>query len=349
MAGPRVLEKGFQFWPEQHHALQPADLVRMYNQGFAGVFREPEEHSAFLAEMPFPNGGDVAHRFGWAGSGAGKLVVPFRFIEQLYAGSLPGPAQQRGDCVSHSNKNAALLTMCCEVVAEQPDEVSGKIEAPPDVSSEGIRNGVLSTEAFYWWRGYGGDGWSCDAAARVATSKSGLWLRQNYPELGVDLTRYSGRNAGLYGSRRPPESFDAIGLKHLIRTATEVQDFESVRDFLHNGYGISTCGSEGYSSSRDENGVSRRSGSWAHAMAYFGADDREETKRRYGEPLVLVMNSWGVWNSGPRRILETPIDIPGGSFWAKWSDVRNRYCISFSGVDGWPAKKLPDLGFNVWG
>ena len=70
-------------------------------------------------------------------------------------------------------------------------------------------------------------------------------------------------------------------------------------------------------------------------------------KEKYGEPLVLFMNSWGHWNSGGTRILNTTIDIPAGSWWAKWSDCKRRYMVAYSGADGWPARKLPDWAGNI--
>ncbi len=74
-------------------------------------------------------------------------------------------------------------------------------------------------------------------------------------------------------------SIKNFGMKHKIRQATELDSFEEVRDFLYQGYGISTCGGEGWSSSRDSNGFSKRRGGWSHAMAYIGADDRDVIKR----------------------------------------------------------------------
>lgn len=348
MAGAKILPKGFQFWPEKHSQLGAPEIARMYAGGFAGVYDEPEEREQLTAESGGMYGADIASANGWAGSAAGQLVVPFVFTLELFPGCLPGPAQQRGDCVSHDMKNTCLTTLACEIKAGIPDEVTGIVEGKPDVSPEGISQGVLSSEAFYWWRRHGGDGWSCPAAARVACNESGLWLRQNYPELGVDLTRYSGRNAGLYGRSTPPESFAKQGQKNLARKATQLKSFEEIRDFLHNGYGVSSCGSEGFSGERNEDGVSSRRGSWAHAMSIIGADDRQEIKSKYGQPLVLVQNSWAVWNSGPRRILGTLIDIPQGAFWTKWSDVRNRYFVAISGINGWPAKKLPPYQL-AWG
>ena len=155
--------------------------------------------------------------------------------------------------------------------------------------------------------------------------ESGLWLRRDYPGI-ADLTRYSGNAAGKWGSRTPPADVKAIGQEHLIRTATHAKTFEEVRDLLHNGYCISSCGSEAFSNKRDDNGVSKRSsGVWYHAMAYLGCDDRETTKAKYGEPLVMIQNSWGRWNTGSRKVMNSVLEIPEGGFWARWSDIKGRY------------------------
>ena len=324
------------------------DLLRAYSRGFPGVYSDPEEREKFLDTMNYTVGMDAAHDNGWADDSKGKLVVPFKNIEMLWPGSMPGPAQRVGDCVAHSTKNGCLLTLAGDIISGEPDEESGKIEGPPEISDTGIREGVLATNAIYIFRGHNGDGWSCSHAGRVVCEESGMWIRKNYPEFGIDYTKYSVRNGRRWGRTPPPQKIIDFGMKHRIRQATELDSFDEVRDFLYQGYGISTCGGEGWSSTRDANGFSKRRGGWSHAMACLGADDRDIIKEKYGEPLVLIMNSWGVWNSGPRRILGTTIDIPKGSFWAKWSDCKRRYMVAFSGADGWPARKLPDWGADYW-
>lgn len=324
------------------------DVVKAYERGFVGAVCDPAATQRLQAEIAaaggMPSGAMACSAFGLEDSGKGKLSAPFLEILKLYPDSLPGGAQGRGDCVSWSTRNACLLTMCCDITSGIPDEVSGKLEGAPEVSESARRNGVLSTEAIYNWRRHGGDGWSCAEAASVVIKDSGLWLRKKYDEIGVDFTVYSARNAGIYGSRTPPETWSAIGAPHRMRTATVLETFEQLRSMLANGYGVSSCGSEGFSNTRDDNGVSFRKGSWAHALAYIAIDDRPEIIAIYGEPLVLVQNSWGDWNDGPRRIYRTTIDIPIGAFWAKWSDLKNRDMFALSGASGWPPKKLRSYG-----
>lgn len=324
------------------------DVVAAYEKGFVGAYSDPEAAEALRDQIKaaggIPDGAMACSAYALEETGKGKLSLPVLEILKLYPDCLPGGAQGRGDCVSWSSRNAALGTMCCEITSGFPDVNSGRLEGAPEVSDTARLNGVLSTEAIYNWRRHGGDGWSCAAAAQVMLNDSGLWLRKKYDEIDVDFTQYSSRNAGIYGSRTPPDSWRAIGKPHLVQTITEIDEFEALRDLLANGYCVSSCGSEGFSSERDLNGVSKRRGSWAHALAYLGVDDRDEIKKLYGEPLVLVQNSWGAWNAGSRRIFGTVVDIPVGAFWAKWSDLKNRYMVAISGVNGWPPKKLRSYG-----
>jgi hypothetical protein len=324
------------------------DVVAAYQTGFVGAYSNPEAAESLRDQITasggIPDGAMACSAYKLEETGAGKLSLPFLEILKLYPDCLPGGAQGRGDCVSWSTRNACLGTMCCEITSGVPDPNSNKLEGAPEVSDTARLNGVLSTEAFYNWRRHGGDGWSCAEAAQVALNDSGLWLRKKYDEIDVDFTQYSSRNAGIYGGKTPPESWREIGKNHLVQTVTEVEEYEVLRDLLANGYCVSSCGGEGFSSTRDLNGVSNRQGGWAHALAYLAVDDREEIKKLYNGPLVMVQNSWGQWNDGSRRIFGTSVDIPVGSFWARWADIKNRYMIAVSGVNGWPPKKLKNYG-----
>ncbi len=359
--------KKFHDWPEDATALTTERVAELYANGFAGATYSADAVAEFNAAMLQPDGVHVCHSSGMAESGAGKLVIPFVHVLEMFPGCWPGAqGQARGDCVSWGARNAALMTMVCDIVSGQPDEKSGKPEEKPDVPAGGISDGVLSTEAFYWWRGYNGDGWQCPSVAKVACQKSGLVLRKNYPEFGVDLTRYSGSTAGKYGSRAPGDDVVKVVTQHLIHQATNASNYEARRDLLHNGYGLIDCGGEGWSSSRDEYGMSKRSGSWSHSMSEIGFDDRDSTKQKFGEPLVCILNSWAKWNSGPRDIFQSAalvppekkaawaaagitnpatgnIMIPEGSFWTLASTCNRREVYAFSGAHGWPKKQVDPL------
>lgn len=340
------LPNKFSEWPSDADTLAPDKVVEMYGNGFAGVIDDKEQKEAFKEDIRvaggWATGDEAASAFGLFGNGKGKLSLPWLATWKVWPECWPGPGQTTGDCVSWGTKNACLVTLGAEIVSGKPDEVTGRIEGPPDVPAEGINQGVLSTEVIYGHRGHSGQGADCARLARYVVSVGGLMVRKNYEEIGLDLTRYNSSIGARWGGRGTPEEVNKIAKEHPVRTATELSGQEQVRDFLASGYGVNTCSGLGFSSTRNEDGFSEQRGSWSHSQAIIGYDDREDTIKKYGEPLALWLNSWGKWNSGPRRVRGTDIDIPDGAYWARASLFRRCYLVAFSSTQGWPSKQLPD-------
>lgn len=358
-------------WQQPEHPLPIDEIIRRTESGMAAAWYDPEAHAQsrelFKRTGGYSDFSDAAHANGFADSFAGKLVVPFVDTAQLFPGCYPGSAQARGDCESHGIRTACMETMSGEITAGLADEVSGKVEGKPDDLPEaGQHDMVLSSEWPWWWRGYNGDGWYLDAATQ-AVIEHGCMLRKAYPDLGIDLTTYSYSNTAKYGRNSPPDSMDRVGKLHVVTTGADIGSYEELRDALGNRHGIPTEGGEGFSSVRDQYGVSRRRGSWSHAYAFMGADDRPWAHQTFGEGLVLQMNNWAVWNSGPRDIHDSAnlykpelkelfikldlvnaatgnLMIPKGSWWSPWSDVRRRGIKALAGFRGWTKKQLPNWG-----
>lgn len=323
------------------------DLIKEYEQGFVGVYKDFAADERFRQHIEdiggYADGGLACQAAGFEGGGAGKLTLAFLAAEQLYAGCLPGGRQLRGDCVSWSSRTAALVSYCSSLVYGHNSERNDN----PVVSPEAIANGVFSTESWYWYRGYDGDGWTCTAAADVGLKTGGLVLRQNYPDLGIDLTDYSPSKAGRYGRTPPPGEVTQMTSRYLLKNATICRSWEQCRDMLAQGYALSSCGGESFSHSRDENGVCRRTPQgWAHAIAVAACDDRDEIKKKYGSGLLLFVNSWGEYLSGSRKIFGLDQEIPPGSFWARWDDCSNRTYIALATGKGFQANQLPDWGLG---
>ncbi len=328
--------------------LQPAELdnpAEAYANGFVGAWHDPEGRERLQDEVTKAGGlweaSEVAGAYGFMEQGQGKLCLISEEIFKAFGKTaLPGAAQVVGDCVSHSTKNAILGTLSTAI--------NHGLSGPPITVPEGVAQGVLAPEAIYACRGYSGDGWSCEEALEVAIGKIGAVSRRNHPDANWDLTKYSKATAHKYGSNRPPEDvIKALG-GHKVSTVTRCKSYEEVRDMIASGFALTSCGGEGFSSHRNEDGVSSRSGHWSHALAYLGVDDREETRKKYGCGLILVMNSWGrSWNSGPTVVRGTQYHIPEGSFWAKWSDVSSRFCSAVNTVQKWEPRQLPDLGLEA--
>lgn len=324
------------------------DIVREYERGLQGFVPNPGAITALDAYLQehggYASAADAIDDYQLRDSGKDKLSLPYLAALSIYPGCLPGGYQKRGSCVAWSTRNAALVSYCAYLMYGQNSEKY----APPVVSPTAVANGVASTEGIYWFRQHGGDGWDCASAAQVVIEKCGLLLRKAYPEIGLDLTVYSPATEGKWGATQPPPSVRDECDNHLVGNATVCKSWEEVRDMLANGYALSTCGGESFSHTRNEDGVCFRTPEgWAHAMAFIAADDRPDTVAKYGCGLVLVQNSWPAqYLSGPRVVRGTSIEIPESSFWAKWTDVRNRYCVALGPSKGWPAGTLPNWGLE---
>lgn len=318
-----------------------------YTSGFPGYVPDQKADDELLAYLRDTGGysraGDAIDDYGLRDTGKGQLSLPYLASVQLFPGSLPGGRQMRGSCVAWSTRNAGAVSYAGHLIyGANPNRF-----APPVVSPAAMQHGVYCTENIYWFRRKSTDGWQCSAAAQVVVGESGLMLRQNYPELGLDLTEYNPNTEGKWGLTLPPANVREVCQQHLVGSATVCEGWESVRDMLANSYALSTCGMESFSKERDAFGVcSRTREGWAHAMAAIGADDRPEIHERYGCGLLLIQNSWGDYLRGTDRIQGTNLRIPVGSFWARWTDVKDRYFVALGAAKGWPAQKLPDWGLK---
>jgi hypothetical protein len=345
-----ILPPNSQFWPADAVDLTTEKVVELYTQGNAGAFYDPDAKDAVDAIMRAngqdPDGGAVAMRYGFAESGAGKLTVLFPAVTQLYGyEALTWPGQKTGDCVSMQKRDVALFLTCIDALSNTPDEVTGIVEAVPEVSEIARKNGVFANEPYYIARGHNGQGMSCDQALRWAMTDGGIVLRKKYPQVDLESYNVAFEKNGRAGT---PDWLEEEGKKHQIRNVTRPRGHEQSRDYIAIGCCLGICSGLGFSSSRDENGFSRRQGGWAHSWHVCGYDDRATTKQKYGFPLALAGHRWAKWNSGGRRIMGTQLDIPEGYWWFDARLLDSCWISACNSVNGWPAKKLPDF-LVPWG
>ena len=297
----------------------PRAILNLYKAGFLGAVCDEEDVQKLMGELKHPVFGAAA--YGLYGSGEGKLSLPFKCLLEFDPGFGPAERQTTGDCVSHSTRNAVDITRAVEIdIKKQPESFEAR----------------GATEAIYQSRGHRGQGMSCSGAARYVHQNGGLLIRKDYGK--VDLSKY---NSSLGANHRIPSSiYKDEAKKHQVKTISLITTVAEARDALANGYGISVCSGYGFSSKRDKYGIAKRSKGWSHAMAWIACDDSHEV---YKETLFLVQNSWGKWNSGPKRLGQ-----PDGSFWIREKDARGMLAQQgswvFSDVDGFPARNLPDYG-----
>lgn len=301
----------------------PKELLKAYNNGFTGGECDPEEIQELLGELRKPLFGAAAYHLDESGSD--KLSLPFKSLLKFDPSFGPSERQTTGDCVSHSTRNAVDISRAVEI------DIKGEQES---------FEGRGATEAIYQSRGHKRQGMTCATAAKYVHKNGGILLRKKYPN--CDLSKYDSK----IGAKHliPFDVYRKEAVKHQVQTISMVTTVEEARDALANGYAISCCSHLGFSSKRDKHGIAARKGSWAHAMAWIACDD---TRSIYDETLFLVQNSWGKWNSGPKRHGQ-----PDGSFWIREKDARTmlnaRGSFVFSNVDGFPARQLPDYGLGEW-
>ena len=302
----------------------PQELYQNYRQGFSGCLWEEHVYEELIQTSKYAYFKEGSKKI--KNSGKGKLSTPFKSVLKFDKKAYE-ERQTTGDCVSHGTRNACDLSRAVEI----------------DIKKE--RKGWVirgATEAIYGARGHGGQGMSCARAATFVSESGGIVLRKNYPGV-ADFTKYNGNLGAGWGARGLPDNVIDVANDHQVKTVSLVRTVEEARDALANGYGLAVCSNVGFSNKRDKNGIAKRSGSWAHCMAWVACDDTGS------EPLFLVQNSWGKWNDGGHPEWGP---IPDGSFLIT-SDVAagmlaQNGSYAFSDFDGFPVQKLPDYGFEEY-
>jgi hypothetical protein len=295
----------------------PRDILQAYTDGFVGSWCDPEDTDKLLGELPHPLFGVAASDL--YSTGEDKVALLHKSIMDFDPTFGGHERQTTGDCVSHATRNAVDITRCHEIID------GGQAES---FEARG------ATEAIYGSRGHGGQGMSCTVAARFVHKQGGILLRKDYGF--VDLSRYNSRTGQNWGRSGVPKDVLNEGKKHQVKTISLVKSVNEARDAIANGYALSVCSNYGFSSKRNEHGIARKSGSWNHAMSWIAMDDSREI---HDETLFLIQNSWGVFNSGPKRLGQ-----PDGSFWVREKDaagmLNQNGAWAFSDVDGFPPRKV---------
>jgi hypothetical protein len=365
----------FKAWPEDMVATTTRELKQMYDRGFQGAFKDPAADEKVYDSLEWKDFDDAAHENGMAGDGKGKLSLAYECAEKLNPLEFPGMPQRTGCCVSRGQVNAFACSYAYEVWHGIPDDLQKKIIE----SGKGIlglagsksksakkvaerwpivphpKHQTFDHVVIYMERGHRGQGAHCGTLAAASRDKTGLLPRGVYDIPGYgkyDCSRYDDNMAARSGPRAPQAIRDFVN-KHHVREITPCNHIEAARDALANNYGINVCSGYATSSRRptikDDKGnecagANTWRGSWAHAMAWIGCDDRPWAHEKYGGPIFLVLNSWGTWNSGPRRIYGTDKYIPVGAFWITPRDarsmLRNGGAYVSSNVKGFPRREI---------
>lgn len=285
-----------------------------------GWIDDPSQVEEVMKQLPFPIFNDV-----WTpikDTGKGKIILLYDIIRAV-AGTFPMRKQTIGDCVSQGAAYAVDAVKSVDIYLNKEFEEWVAETATEDIyggSRVQIGGGRIS-----------GDG-SVGAWAARYVNQYGALPRQKYGN--IDLSTYNGNYARTLGRNGVPKELLEIAKQHPIQTVSLVKTYEEVRDLISNGYGVTIASMQGFSSKRDSEGFAKPQGTWAHQMSILGVDDS------YKRPGVLVQNSWGIWNGGPKRHNQ-----PDGSFWVDAEEIERRVLSkgdswAFSGYEGFKPRKL---------
>jgi len=354
----------YKYWDPDLVVDSVEELIACYDRGLAGVIPDPRSREELRSGSTFSSFEAAASANQLQGTGKGQLSVPFIPTQRLNPLEWPGVGQGTGCCASRALINAATLSYGYEVWNGLPDERKAQYSSDSRDSSAVAEEWPVvpdpSQQTFdhvtvYGERGHRGQGASASEMAVAVRDRVGLLPRGSYniPGYGrYDCSEYNDRAAARSGPHWG-SAFRKFTHKHVVRDVTSVDIIEEARDALANGFGI-TCGSGfGCASQRpaitDSHGntcagPNRRTKRWLHAMAWIACDDRPWAHSKYGGPLFLVQNSWGGFNSGPRRIYDTDIEIPVGSFWITYREAKWMLSwddtVAVSCVKGFPRTSL---------
>ena len=294
-----------------------------------GWIYQPNIVDEFQADLPYPLVGDADLAI--RNTGNGKTTLLYKSVEEIL-GSFNVRRQKGPDCVSVSSAGAIDCLKAYEIKRlNEPELWTG------ETCSEDIYGG---SRVQIGGGRLGRSGGSFGIWAAKYVSEIGSLVRKKYNS--YDLSSYNWDLADVWDTQGVPEELLSIAREHPVRTVSKVTSWQQAKDLLANGYPITLAGNVGFSDVRDRDGFARRSGSWAHQM-YLGAID-DVGQDCYGgrnRPGGLIINSWGRWNSGPKRLGQ-----PDGSFWVEPQDLEQYFkygdCWAYSNFQGF-RKKFLDL------
>lgn len=295
-----------------------------------GWIDDPFAREHFIATQPKPF---LSQQYdAIRNSGEDKIVLLYKFFEEITNKPLIPHYQEIGDCVAHAfGLGVDVLTAVRILMFNQPEEWLTKCAT--EIIYAGSRVEASS-------RRLRGDG-SMGVWASKFIREWGVLLRRPYLNGKYDYTDYEGSVARKLGKSGVPDDLEPLCREHPVRTCSIVRSWEECRDAVANGYPVAMCSNIGFNTRRDKDGFLRRSRRpWYHAMVILGIDDK------YKRPGGLIQNSWGKdWVSGPTRH-----DQPVGSFWADASTINRALkqgdSIALSGYVGYPRINVPD--YQIW-
>lgn len=230
-----------------------------------------------------------------------------------------------GSCTGFGTCRAIEYTMLAEIgLANEPEEFKYLCRGVQYAGSRVEANGGRSP--------FRGDGSTGSLNAKFAT-QWGIIDQGIYA--GYDLGQYDIPVIREWASKGVPDVLEPYIKQHTISNATLVRNALEAQKALAQGYGISVCSNQGFTTTRDVDGVCAPKSNWAHCMCISGYVYIK------GDLFFMVENSWGNY-LGTKNL---PAGNPNiGTFAANAKVVNSMLALgdsyAFSGVNGFKKRKL---------
>lgn len=290
-----------------------------------GWIENPEERDRITELQPFPAFGAAASQFGISGSGRGKRVELWKSVVKLN-GSFNTRTQGDSDCVANGTATAIDNTKAVEIdIKEELEEWTG--ETVSEDIYAGARNQVGGGRLRGKPGAYGGQ-------AALYVKDYGTLVRGVYGK--YDLSKYNVNTVRAWADRGVPAELLIVAREHKIKTISRISNYYEAVDSLANGYSLSVCSNQGFTTVRDKDGFCNPEGIWPHCLNACGYDDNEK------RPGILICNSWGLYVQNKPRYQEPAcMFYIDAEVFNKMCNQQGSECWSFSDYDGFPKKKLP--------
>lgn len=226
-------------------------------------------------------------------------------------------AQQIGDCTSFGSSHAIDLLQCVEIVIGKEPTVWKEVCTEATYGAGREIAGMLG----------GSDGCYGVAVAKALTTVGATTREKVGP--------YSGKRAKEWGRSGVPSDVKSEMGKFKVGKAALITTTAELRASLANGYPSAGGYGEGFTMTRDANGMCRRSGRWGHETMFAGY------RTRNGQFEYCMCQSWGP------NVPDGPCvdDQPNFSWWMTDGEAANilgqQDWLTFSGAPDFETRPLP--------
>lgn len=230
--------------------------------------------------------------------------------------------QTIGDCVSHGFGRSVDYLFC---VKQVNNLVSEKWDEP--------KTACMTEYIYAVGREAGNDLGPSDGS-------TGIWQIDGLKHDGYitrDGKSYDGQLAKQYAWRGAPAELKQRGRIHLLEDYAQVEDPQDAANSLKAGNPVAICSNQGFTMTRDANGVCRPTGTWNHCMMVSGLFKVNNAW------YFVIEQSWG--QNTPSGATPMGGQAPDNSFGCDWNTMGRILgqgdSYSLSGFKNWePAPTL---------